>query len=62
MIQRELAGAAVVAALVAAVFAVGFLMRPLGAWLLGRYADRHGRQILRSVMTEQCSVNHHHAQ
>ncbi len=28
----------------AAVFAVGFLMRPLGAWLLGAYADRHGRR------------------
>lgn len=28
----------------AAIFAVGFLMRPLGAWLLGRYADRHGRK------------------
>ncbi|PWK82968.1 MHS family alpha-ketoglutarate permease-like MFS transporter [Lentzea atacamensis] len=28
----------------AAVFAVGFLMRPLGGWLLGRYADRHGRR------------------
>ncbi|HEY0503584.1 MAG TPA: MFS transporter [Lysobacter sp.] len=28
----------------AAVFAVSFLMRPLGAWLLGRYADRHGRR------------------
>ncbi|RZA31188.1 MAG: MFS transporter [Lysobacteraceae bacterium] len=28
----------------AAVFAVGFLMRPLGGWLLGRYADRHGRK------------------
>ena len=27
-----------------AVFAVGFLMRPLGGWLLGRYADRHGRK------------------
>ncbi|MFC5570311.1 MFS transporter [Lysobacter yangpyeongensis] len=27
-----------------AVFAVGFLMRPLGGWLLGRYADRHGRR------------------
>ncbi|MGW4207433.1 MFS transporter [Lentzea sp. NPDC004789] len=32
----------------AAVFAVGFLMRPLGGWLLGRYADRHGR---RSALT-----------
>ncbi|MDX2223004.1 MAG: MFS transporter [Rhodospirillaceae bacterium] len=28
----------------AAVFAVGFLMRPIGAWLLGVYADRHGRK------------------
>src|SRR4030081_12452 len=28
----------------AAVFAVGFLMRPLGGWLLGRFADRFGRR------------------
>ncbi len=28
----------------AAIFAVGFLMRPLGAGLLGAYADRHGRR------------------
>jgi MFS transporter, MHS family, alpha-ketoglutarate permease len=28
----------------AAVFAVGFLMRPLGGWWMGRYADRHGRR------------------
>ncbi|SHG66697.1 MFS transporter [Streptoalloteichus hindustanus] len=28
----------------AAVFAVGFLMRPIGGWLLGRYADRFGRR------------------
>ncbi|TGE28523.1 MFS transporter [Hymenobacter metallicola] len=28
----------------AAVFAVGFLMRPLGGWLMGAYADRHGRK------------------
>jgi MHS family alpha-ketoglutarate permease-like MFS transporter len=28
----------------AAVFAVGFLMRPLGGWLMGRYADRKGRK------------------
>jgi MHS family alpha-ketoglutarate permease-like MFS transporter len=26
------------------VFAVGFLMRPIGGWALGRYADRHGRR------------------
>ncbi|GAA1101195.1 MFS transporter [Nocardiopsis composta] len=32
----------------AAVFAVGFLMRPIGGWLLGRYADRYGR---RSALT-----------
>ncbi|MFC3815281.1 MFS transporter [Lysobacter sp. GCM10012299] len=28
----------------AAVFAVGFLMRPVGGWLMGIYADRHGRK------------------
>ncbi|MBF6061349.1 MFS transporter [Nocardia terpenica] len=28
----------------AAVFAVGFVMRPIGGWLLGRYADRFGRR------------------
>jgi MHS family alpha-ketoglutarate permease-like MFS transporter len=28
----------------AAVFAVGFLMRPLGAWMMGIYADRKGRK------------------
>ncbi|WP_445991681.1 MFS transporter [Hymenobacter aerilatus] len=28
----------------AAIFAVGFLMRPLGGWLLGLYADRQGRK------------------
>ncbi|MFT4047755.1 MAG: MFS transporter [Solimonas sp.] len=28
----------------AAIFAVGFLMRPLGGWLMGWYADRHGRK------------------
>ena len=28
----------------AAIFAVGFLMRPLGAWLMGIYADRKGRK------------------
>ena len=36
----------------AAIFAVGFLMRPLGGWVLGRYADRHGRKaaLVLSVM------------
>ena len=28
----------------AAIFAVGFLMRPLGGWLMGLYADRKGRK------------------
>lgn len=28
----------------AAVFAVGFVMRPIGAWLMGVYADRKGRK------------------
>ncbi|USG67852.1 MFS transporter [Brevibacillus ruminantium] len=28
----------------AAIFAIGFLMRPLGSLLMGRYADRHGRR------------------
>jgi MHS family alpha-ketoglutarate permease-like MFS transporter len=28
----------------ALVFAVGFLMRPLGGWILGMYADRYGRR------------------
>ncbi len=33
----------------AAVFAVGFLMRPLGGWWLGVYADRHGRKAALSL-------------
>ena len=28
----------------AAVFAVGFVMRPVGAWIMGIYSDRHGRK------------------
>jgi MHS family alpha-ketoglutarate permease-like MFS transporter len=28
----------------AGIFAVGFLVRPLGGWLFGRYADRYGRR------------------
>ena len=28
----------------AGIFAVGFLMRPIGAWIMGVYADRHGRK------------------
>jgi MHS family alpha-ketoglutarate permease-like MFS transporter len=28
----------------AAIFAVGFVMRPVGAWAMGIYGDRHGRK------------------
>ncbi len=28
----------------AGIFAVGFLVRPLGGWVFGRYADRFGRR------------------
>lgn len=28
----------------AAIFAVGFIMRPIGAWIMGMYADRKGRK------------------
>ena len=28
----------------AAIFAVGFIMRPIGGWIMGRYADRKGRK------------------
>lgn len=27
-----------------AVFAITFVMRPIGSWFFGRYADRHGRR------------------
>ena len=33
----------------AAVFAVGFVMRPIGAWLMGIYADRLGRKAALSL-------------
>ncbi len=29
----------------AAIFAVGFLMRPFGGWMFGHIADRHGRRL-----------------
>jgi MFS transporter, MHS family, alpha-ketoglutarate permease len=37
---------------VAGIFAVGFVMRPIGSWLLGTYADRRGRgkALVMSVM------------
>ena len=33
----------------AAIFAVGFLMRPFGGWLFGHIADRHGRRLALTV-------------
>lgn len=30
---------------VAAIYAAGFLIRPLGGWYFGRFADRHGRRV-----------------
>jgi MFS transporter, MHS family, alpha-ketoglutarate permease len=33
----------------AAIFAVGFLMRPIGGWLFGHLADRHGRRLSLTV-------------
>jgi MHS family alpha-ketoglutarate permease-like MFS transporter len=33
----------------AGVFAIGFLMRPVGGWLLGVYADKHGRKAALSL-------------
>lgn len=32
-----------------AIFAMTFLMRPLGAWYFGRFADRHGRRLALTV-------------
>jgi MHS family alpha-ketoglutarate permease-like MFS transporter len=40
----------------AGVFAVGFVMRPIGAWIMGIYADRHGRKAGLSVsVTLMCA-------
>ena len=41
-----------------AIFAVTFLMRPVGSWYFGRYADRHGRRaalIFSIVLMAACS-------
>lgn len=37
---------------VAGIYAVGFLIRPIGGWYFGRFADRHGRRaaLVASVM------------
>ncbi|MDN0076947.1 MFS family transporter [Crenobacter sp. SG2303] len=38
----------------AGVFAAGFLMRPIGGWLFGRIADKHGRRI--SMLISVCMM------
>ena len=45
----------------AAMFAVGFLMRPIGGWVLGRYADRRGRKaaLTLSVLLMCARLAHH---
>ncbi len=35
----------------AGVFAAGFLMRPIGGWLFGYIADRHGRKLSMLIFT-----------
>lgn len=42
-----------------AIFAVTFLMRPIGSWFFGRFADRHGRRLALTVsvsLMAACSV------
>ena len=38
----------------AGVFAAGFLMRPIGGWMFGRIADRHGRK--KSMLISVCMM------
>ncbi|MFG3046338.1 MFS transporter [Streptomyces sp. NPDC048202] len=40
----------------AGIFAVGFLMRPVGGWVLGRAADRHGRKSALTLTVTLMSV------
>ncbi|MDO0924428.1 MFS transporter [Streptomyces sp. TG1A-8] len=40
----------------AGIFAVGFLMRPVGGWILGRAADRHGRKSALTLTVGMMSV------
>ncbi len=42
-----------------AIFAVTFLMRPIGSWFFGRFADRHGRRLALTVsvsLMAACSI------
>ncbi|MBA2950576.1 MFS transporter [Streptomyces himalayensis] len=40
----------------AGIFAVGFVMRPVGGWVLGRAADRHGRKSALTLTVTMMSV------
>ena len=40
----------------AAIFAVGFLMRPIGGWLFGTIADRRGRKVAMTLSVLMMSV------
>ncbi|ALT46887.1 alpha-ketoglutarate transporter [Lactobacillus delbrueckii subsp. bulgaricus] len=39
----------------AAVFAIGFLMRPLGSLIMGPFADKKGRK---AALTPSVTINH----
>jgi MHS family alpha-ketoglutarate permease-like MFS transporter len=39
-----------------AIFAMTFLMRPIGAWYFGRFADRHGRRLALTVSVTLMAV------
>ena len=39
-----------------AIFAATFLMRPIGAWFFGRFADRHGRRLALTVSVTLMAV------
>ncbi|WP_030825328.1 MFS transporter [Streptomyces hygroscopicus] len=41
----------------AGIFAVGFFMRPVGGWLLGRFADRRGRKAALTLTVTLMSVS-----
>ncbi|MFJ8044640.1 MFS transporter [Kitasatospora sp. NPDC096147] len=41
----------------AGIFAVGFFMRPVGGWLLGRYADRRGRKAALTLTVTMMSAS-----
>lgn len=38
------------------VFAVGFLMRPIGGWVMGTYADKHGRKAALTLSVMMMSI------